>query len=240
MGPPLRCGRDQGPGTVAFDDEGQLEQQLLGVVAPDDLEPDREAVELAGRDRDRRVAVEVGGEGELAVVARPRPRRRRTCPGSGPSAAKATSGLLAVITRSTPSTGSKMRAIASLTSIRRCSMRARASAEYLPAVAASPSRTSGVRSSAQAGQASPSSAAMAIMPLSDHAMPIRGSPVSRSSTRWRPASAMRSSAAAASSSHIAGETTAFPQSGTTATRSPASCVGAGCRDRAPSRRPAAG
>ena len=42
--------------------------------------------------------------------------------GSGPSASNATSGLLAVITRSTPSTGSKIRAIASLTSIRLRSM----------------------------------------------------------------------------------------------------------------------
>ena len=44
-------------------------------------------------------------------------------------------------------------------------------------------RISGVRSSAQSGQSSPSSAAMPIVPLIDHAAPMRGSPVSTPSTR---------------------------------------------------------
>ena len=41
-----------------------------------------------------------------------------------------------------------------------------------------PARISGVRSSAQAGHRSPSSEAIAIIPLIDHAAPIRGSFVS--------------------------------------------------------------
>ena len=52
----------------------------------------------------------------------------------------------------------------------------------------------------------------------DHAIPMRGSVVSTPSTRTRSQSAISFSAATSSSSHITGDTTAAPQSGTTATR----------------------
>ena len=86
----------------------------------------------------------------------------------------------------------------------------------------SPTRISGVRSSAQSGQSSPSSAPIEIIPLIDHAAPMRGSFVSTPSTRTRPQSAIRCPAASSSNSHMTGETAAPPQSATTATRSPRS------------------
>ena len=62
---------------------------------------------------------------------------------------------------------------------------------------------------------------MLIIPLMLHAAPIDGSDVSIC-TRCMPSSAIRWSAAASSCVHIAGDTTAPPQSGTTATRAPRS------------------
>src|SRR6056297_3626356 len=62
--------RGEWPGAVALDGEGKVEQERLGEVSAHDLQADRQAVEEAGRHRDRRVAVQVGGEGETPVVAR--------------------------------------------------------------------------------------------------------------------------------------------------------------------------
>ena len=115
-----------------------------------------------------------------------------------------------------------MRAIASFTSVRRRSMRARDVASYFPAVASSPNRISGVRSSAQSGHLSASCAAIEIIPEIDQAPPIRGTWVSRSSTRCIPRSPISAPAASSSSSHMIGDTTAPPQSSTTATRAPRS------------------
>ena len=139
--------------------------------------------------------------------------------GSGPSASNATSGLLAVITKSTPAAGSKISAMRSLSSIRRRSILARASMPYRCGASSSPPRISGVSTSAHSGHASASSVAMLIIPLMLHAAPIDGSDVSRS-TRANPSSRTRCSPYSSSCAHIAGDTTAPPQSGANTTRAP--------------------
>ena len=99
------------------------------------------------------------------------------------------SGLLAVITRSTRRRlASKMRAIASLSSVRRRSILARASAEYSPSVRCEPGADLGRQ---VVGTTRPAFAELglrcAIIPLIDHAAPMRGSFVSTPSTRHQAA-----------------------------------------------------
>ena len=57
-----------GPRSLELDDAGQVEQQLLGVPAPDDLHRDRQAVDQPDRDGDGRVPGRVGGDGQGTVV----------------------------------------------------------------------------------------------------------------------------------------------------------------------------
>ncbi|CAB4570977.1 unannotated protein [freshwater metagenome] len=73
--------------------------------------------------------------------------------------------------------------------------------------------------SAHAGQCSASAAWISIMPLMLQAAPMLGNDVLMS-TRFHPKSAIRPSMRDESTFHIAGEITAPPQSGTTATRFP--------------------
>ena len=63
-----RTGRHQGPRALELGGAGQVQQQLLLMVAADDLQPDRKPVDGAGRDGHGRVAGEVGRDGQHAVV----------------------------------------------------------------------------------------------------------------------------------------------------------------------------
>ena len=60
--------RHEGPRAFPLDDPGEVEQQGIVVVAADDLHADREAAHRPGRDRDGRVAHDVGGDRERPVV----------------------------------------------------------------------------------------------------------------------------------------------------------------------------
>ena len=176
---------------------------------------------VAGGDRDRRVAVQVGGERQPAVVAgagldrRRTPRQRAVGVERDVGVAGGDDEVDAV------DRDRRSRAIASFSSIRRLSILARASSCSGPGRISIAQRISGVSTSAQPGHTSPSSAS-----IGDHA-----ADAPRRAHRWaawcRRVDAPQTgvgrsgaSAASASTSHIAGDTAAPPQSGTTATRAP--------------------
>ena len=138
--------------------------------------------------------------------------------GNGPSALNATSGLLAVITKST---ASKISAMRWLSNARRDSILARASVPYFPNVASTPKRISGVSTSAHAGQWSASWVCISTIPLIDHAAPMRGSEVLTVIMR-SPVAVHKCFAYSSSCVHIADDTTAPPQSGASTTVLPRS------------------
>ena len=138
--------------------------------------------------------------------------------GSGPSAAKATSGLEALITRSTCVEDAGHRVVQRGAPRLDATRAPRSRTAPRCARPRSASRASGRRRTRASGR--PSSLRRLTVPLIDHAAPMRGSDVSTPSIRANPASAIRCPAASSSCSHMAGDTTAPPQSATTATRRP--------------------
>src|SRR5262245_26155784 len=145
--------RDQGPGAFPFEDPGQVEQQRVLVVAADDLEPDREAVDGACGEGDRRVPTTLAGMVRAPLLSGPTawsPTRRLKVTSAG----NATSGLVAQMTKSTSSNTSAMR---SLQSVRRDSHVAARSRLNTFSAISSPKAISNVSWSRAPGQRSPSS-----------------------------------------------------------------------------------
>ena len=70
-----RSGSDEGPGHFAFGHQGKVEQQLLAMVARQDLEADRQTVQLAGGKAHGGAAVRFEGavRAALFMMARAKP-----------------------------------------------------------------------------------------------------------------------------------------------------------------------
>ena len=104
---------DQRPRALALDDQGQVEQQRVLVVAADDLHARRAARRPCRSGSRRRVADDVGGIVSAPLFSGP------TCTSptrvfSVTSAGKATSGLVAAMTKSTSSNTAAMASLASV------------------------------------------------------------------------------------------------------------------------------